>query len=170
MGMQDAIDRLIGQWHQERPDLDPTPMGVVGRVLRLSGLLQSRAETVLKPMNLTLWQFDMLVTLRRNGEPYRMSPTSLMHDVMLSSGAMTNRIDRLEALGLVRRLPDPDDRRGVLIELTPEGLATADRAIAIRFDEAKAVADLLSESQRKAVESALRTLILHLEDKHDTKH
>ncbi len=135
--MQDAIDRLICQWKQETPDLDPRPMGLIGRVLRLSLLLQARVEEVLKPLGLSLWQFDVLVTLRRNGKPYRMSPTQLMHDVMLSSGAMTNRIDRLEKMGLVRRLPDPDDRRGVLIELTKQGKSLAEKAVAARFDEAK---------------------------------
>lgn len=168
--MKDAIDRLIGQWEHERPDLDAAPMGVVGRVLRLSLLLQGRVEAVLKPLGLTLWQFDVLVTLRRNGKPYRMSPTCLMHDVMLSSGAMTNRIDRLETMGLVKRLPDPDDRRGVLIELTDGGLKLADRAVALRFDEAKGVSDLLLVKERKTVETALRKLILNLEQNIEPKH
>ena len=170
MGMQDAIDRLLKQWKYERPDLDATPMGVVGRVLRLALILQARVEAVLKPMGLSLWQFDVLVTLRRNGEPYRMSPTGLMHDVMLSSGAMTNRIDKLESMQLVRRRPDPDDRRGVLIELTGKGLALAERAIAVRFDEAREAVTLLAPKERKAMEAALRTLILGLEQTQAPKH
>lgn len=168
--MQDAIDRLLKQWKHERPDLDATPMGVVGRVLRLSLMLQARVEAVLKPLGLSLWQFDVLVTLRRNGEPYRMSPTALMHDVMLSSGAMTNRIDKLESMQLVQRLPDPDDRRGVLIELTEKGLALAERAIAVRFDEAREAVALLAPKERKAMEATLRTLILGLEQTQELKH
>ncbi len=159
----DLIDQLQAQWRAERPELDPAPMGVVGRVLRLALLLQQGAEQALEPFGLTLWQFDVLATLRRLGRPYRLSPTQLLREVMLSSGAMTNRIDRLEALALVRRLPDPADRRGVLIELTAKGRQLIDRAIAARFDQAQSVVDHLSQREREHVEHALRQLLVQLE-------
>lgn len=165
--MDDVIDQLIAQWADERPDLDAKPMGVVGRVMRLGLLLQQRAEVALQPFDLTLWQFDVLATLRRFGEPFRMSPTQLMRQVMLSSGAMTNRIDRLEQKGLVRRQPDPDDRRGVLIELTAQGHRAIDKAIAARFEEARQVTDLLSTRDQKQVAGALRKILLELEPEHD---
>jgi DNA-binding MarR family transcriptional regulator len=161
--MNDPIDRIIAQWQQERPDLDPTPMGTVGRILRLSTHLRERVEAALKPFELSLWQFDVLATLRRNGPPFRMSPKELMTDVMLSSGAMTNRLDRLEASGYIVRLPDPNDRRGVQIELTEQGRALVDQAIAARFSEATEVAAILDTKERTELEAALRKLLTALE-------
>ena len=101
-------------------------MGVVGRILRLAAGLQRRGEESLAPFNLSMWQFDVLATLRRAGAPFRLSPTQLMRAVMLTSGAMTNRLDRLETAGLVRREPDPADRRGLQIVLTSQGLKLVD--------------------------------------------
>jgi DNA-binding MarR family transcriptional regulator len=160
----DPIDGLIAQWKVERPDLDATPMGVAGRILRLAVRLERRVGATLSGFGLTLWQFDVLATLRRSGEPYRLSPTQLMHEVMLSSGAMTNRIDRLESKGLVRRRPQPTDRRSVQIELTAKGKQLVDRAVAARFDEAREVAGLLSSRERATLERSLRNLLLPLEE------
>ncbi len=159
----DPIARLMEQWKVERPDLDASPMGVAGRILRLAGLLERRVEEALTPCDLSLWQFDVLVTLRRTGAPYRLSPTQLMREVMLSSGAMTNRIDRLEARGLVQRLPDPSDRRSVQIELTAEGKRLADEAVEARFEEAREVAELLKPRERESLEQGLSRLLLALE-------
>lgn len=161
--MRDNIDQLIDQWAEERPDLDARPMGIVGRILRLSMLLEARAESALAPFGLSVWQFDVLATLRRFGTPHRMSPKQLMGEVMLSSGAMTNRIDRLEGEGWVRRLPDPNDRRGVLVELTTEGLALIERAIAARLDEAHDVVARLDSNDADVAEKALRRLLAELE-------
>lgn len=159
----DPIARLMEQWKVERPDLDASPMGVAGRILRLAGLLERRVEEALAPCDLSLWQFDVLVTLRRTGAPYRLSPTQLMREVMLSSGAMTNRIDRLEGRGLVQRLPDPSDRRSVQIELTAEGKRLADEAVEARFEEAREVAELLKPRERESLEQGLSRLLLALE-------
>lgn len=159
----DRIARLIDQWKVERPDLDASPMGVAGRVLRLAVFLERRVAETLARFDLTLWQFDVLATLRRTGAPYRLSPTQLMREVMLSSGAMTNRIDRLEARGLVRRLPDPSDRRSVQIELTAEGKRLVDEAVAARFEEAREVAELLGKRDRESLEQGLSRLLLALE-------
>ena len=159
----DPIEQLIQQWSRERPDLDASPMGVVGRVLRLAVRLERRVERVLADFGLTLWQFDVLATLRRTGAPFCLSPTDLMREVMLSSGAMTNRIDRLEAKGLVKREPDPGDRRGVQIILTPKGRRLVDRAIAARFEEAKEVVGFLTPRQRTTIEAGLGKILLEVE-------
>lgn len=161
---RDLIDDLVTQWRSQRPELDPSPMGIVGRVLRLAGHLERTVEEALKPFDLSLWQFDVLATLRRSGPPYRLSPTQLMRAVMLSSGAMTNRIDRLKAAGLVRREPDPHDRRGVLITLTQKGERLIDKVIVARFDEARDRIAALPPSDRRALESGLRKLLEGLED------
>ncbi len=134
-------------------------MGVVGRVLRLGGLLERRVEETLKPFGLTLWQFDVLATLRRTGKPFRLSPSELMKEIMLSSGAMTNRIDRLEAMGFVERRPEPSDRRSVQIVLTAKGKRLIDRVIPERFDWAAAVVDPLSDREQRSLEQMLRKLL-----------
>jgi len=155
----DPIDRLIGQWKRERPELDASPMAVVGRILRLAGVLERSVEETLRPFGLSLWQFDVLATLRRTGTPYRLSPTQLMKEVMLSSGAMMNRIDRLEAMGLVQRQPEPNDRRSVQIVLTAKGKRLIDRAIAVRFEEAASTVGALGGRERQSLERSLQKLL-----------
>ena len=159
----DLIDDLITQWSRERPDLDASAMGVVGRILRLAPLLQRRGEVILKPFNLTMWQFDVLATLRRVGKPFRLSPSQLMHAVMLSSGAMTNRIDRLEIAGLVKREPDSSDRRGLKIALTSKGLELINRAIEARLEDADDVVRFLNHRDRQALTPLLRKLLGEIE-------
>ena len=125
----DSIETLVGEWRRERPDLDAAPFAIFGRIWRLTGNLLGDAEKWLAPIGLTFESFSLIVTLRRSGAPYELNPTALYRESLLSSGAMTNRIDRVEALGLVKRLPDPNDRRGTIVRLTPKGVALADRAI-----------------------------------------
>ncbi|MEW4528690.1 MarR family transcriptional regulator [Maioricimonas sp. JC845] len=160
---RDRIDELIGHWQRERPDLDPQPMAVVGRILRLSGYLERRVNDTLKPFGLAVWGFDVLATLRRHGEPFAMAPKELMQATMLSSGAMTNRIDRLEESGLVERVPDPDDRRSVRVRLTRKGRSVIDKAIAARFQEADEALQSLPKRDRKQLADLLRTLLVDLE-------
>jgi DNA-binding MarR family transcriptional regulator len=157
------IDELVAQWRRARPELDPSAMGIVGRTLRLAGHWERSVEAALKPFGLSLWQFDMLATLRRVGAPYSLSPTQLMQAVMLSSGAMTNRIDRLEAAGLVQREPDPQDRRSVWITLTSKGKRLIDEAIAARFEEARERIAPLTLAERRALERGLRKLLRTME-------
>ena len=118
---QDTIDKILAQWKHEAPALDVSSLAVVGRVLQLAQLLSKHRETVLADFDLTVWSFDMLATLRRQGPPYQLKPTELYQWLMLSSGAMTNRIDRLEKNGLVTRLRDPDDRRSIIVQLSDTG-------------------------------------------------
>lgn len=159
---QDAVDHVLAQWRKERPDLDPSPMAVIGRVFQLSKLLEQRVETVLRKHKLGLWTFDVLVALRRSGAPYRQSPTSLFSSLLLSSGAMTHRIDRLESAGLVRRVPDPNDRRGVLVELTRRGIDLIDSVMPEHLENEEQALSGLSASDRKALADLLRKLIVSL--------
>lgn len=158
---RDPIDLFIEQWERERPDLEPASLGVVSRVLMLAKHLEQAADRALATYGLTLWQFDVLAALRRSGTPFKLSPTNLMELVTLTSGAMTNRIDRLEAMGLVVREADPNDRRGLLIALTPKGRKLADEAIGARLDEsAKNVAAALSTREAETVATLLRKLLI----------
>ena len=129
MTYEDHVSSILTQWAAERPDLDVSPMGIVGRVSRLSLVVEKELEPVFAQFGLNNWSFDMLATLRRAGAPYRLSPTELFRSMMVTSGTMTNRIDRLTEKGLVRRVPDPEDRRGILVELTQQGRELIDRAL-----------------------------------------
>ncbi|MFO0840145.1 MAG: MarR family transcriptional regulator [Phycisphaerae bacterium] len=157
---RDAVDLFVDQWNSERPDLDPSPLGVVSRVLMLEKLLEQSADRALARFGLSLWQFDVLAALRRSGPPFKLSPTHLMQLVTLTSGAMTNRIDRLEALKLVMRESDPDDRRGVLIALTPEGRKLVDEAIAGRLDAARRDIAELSSDEAATLAALLRKVLI----------
>src|SRR2546423_3575769 len=126
----DSIDRIVDEWRRELPTLDASPITVIGRVTRLADILRRQVDEVLKPYGIGWDLLDVLGALRRAGPPFRRTPTALYRACMLSSGAMTNRIDRLERAGLVTRMPDPEDRRGILVGLTAHGLEVVDEAIA----------------------------------------
>lgn len=146
----DAVDKILEQWQRERPDLDASPMGVIGRLSRLSQHIDHAIQAELAPLGITPGEFDVLATLRRCGTPYQLKPTLLYRALMLSSGAMTNRLDRLEQAGYVRRLPDPQDRRGTLVQLTEDGVQLIDRAVEIHIrNEQRMLADLPAEDQEK---------------------
>jgi DNA-binding MarR family transcriptional regulator len=158
------------QWRHERPDLDPTPVGVFGRVFRLCAYFSRSANVWLGQLGLTWEAFSLIVTLRRSGKPYALRPTDLLHESLLSSGAITNRIDRVEQLGFVRRVSDPNDRRGVAVQLTPRGRALADRAIERHFAE---LTDLLSELTAEEIRDTaalMSRLLLSLEGPQPDKH
>ena len=160
---QDIVDKIIGQWQSERPDLDARCMGIVGRILRLAGHLERRANERLKEFDLAIWAFDVLGTLRRRGKPYSMTPTELMKSVMLSSGAMTNRIDRLEEVGLIERIPDERDRRSLQVRLTAKGRKVIDAATPVRFEEAWEPLRHLSQREQTVLASLLRKVLLTVE-------
>ncbi len=126
--MTDEVDRIIEAWHTERPDLDLAPLAVLSRVSRLARHLATARAGAFDRHGLEQWEFDVLSALRRSGPPYHLSPGALVTQTMVTSGTMTNRIDRLEARGLVRRSPAPDDRRSVLVRLTEDGRARVDAA------------------------------------------
>ncbi|RJG14009.1 MarR family transcriptional regulator [Pseudomonas cavernicola] len=125
----DAVDAILEQWRRERPDLDVSPMGTIGRIKRCSALLQRELEVIFKAFGMTAWEFDVLATLRRSGAPYCLAPTALFSALMITSGTMTRQLQRLEAVGLVSRMPNPNDARSMLVQLTPAGLELIDRAV-----------------------------------------
>lgn len=152
----DVIDELLDAWRATRPDLDPGPLGVVGRVIVLAQHLEESVETALAKHNLSLGQFDILATLRRKGPRGGLTPSDLLGSVLLSSGGMTARLDKLEEAGLIARTPDANDRRMVVIELTPKGKRVIDAATATRFAEAKESLPPLSAGEMQTLAGLLR--------------
>lgn len=160
----DPIDLAVAQWRRERPDLDPAPLMVVSRILTLYKRLEQSADRALAPYGLTLSQFDVLAALLRAGPPHQLSPTQLGRLVILTSGAITNRIDRLELMGLVARTPSRDDRRGLLVGLTPAGLERVNAAAPARFAEARRNLAPLTEGEVAAMVESLRKLLVALSE------
>jgi len=154
----DVVDRLLRDWRRERPDLDAAPMAVVGRVLALGRLLEARANKWLKGTGLIYTDLDVLATLRRSGDPYRLTPTVLRKSVLVTSGAMTACLNRLENLGLLKRSLEDADRRSLMAALTDKGLKLVDKAILVRFTEAAAAVAGLSATERASLAKLLRKL------------
>ena len=161
--MQDAVDRLLGQWTREQPDLDCSGLAIVVRIQRLAKLLHQGAERVLAPLDLKLWEYDVLSALRRQGEPCAWPASDLARAALLTSGAMTTRIDRLADKGLVLRQPRSCDRRGVNVRLTPSGLRLVDQALEARMRAAGEMVAALPVSERSSLDTALRELLLKLD-------
>lgn len=157
---QDEVDRLVAAWRVARPELDPSPMEVLSRVSRLSKHLDRARQRVLETQGLDLWEFDVLVALRRTSPPHELSPGALLHATMVTSGTMTNRIDRLTDRGLVARRPDPEDGRGVLVRLTPQGRARADAAMTGLLERERELLGALDSQQRATLAGLLRRLLL----------
>ncbi|WP_028473912.1 MarR family winged helix-turn-helix transcriptional regulator [Nocardioides alkalitolerans] len=157
--MHDEVDELVDAWARERPDLDLGPVEVFSRISRLSRHLDLARRRAFAAHHIEPWEFDVLAALRRAGAPYELSPGRLLRETLVTSGTMTNRVDRLNSRGLVDRLPDPNDRRGVLVRLTREGKAAVDGAFeALLTAEAEIVAGL-PEEERARLADLLRTLM-----------
>lgn len=167
MSQRDQVDEILRQWKRERPDLDATPMGVIGRISRLALHLDTSLKAVFAKYGLQRGEFDVLATLRRSGKPYQLTPTALFKSVMLTSGAMTNRLDRLEKAGWIIRKADPEDRRSVLVSLTPAGLKLIDKAVEDHVANEHKLLDHLSESEIKTLATSLRRLLIEFEQ-HET--
>lgn len=162
--MPDHVDRILAQWRAQRPDLDASPMAVIGRLSRAAQLVDVELRRTFATHGLDRASFDVLATLRRADPPHRLTPTALMRSSMVTSGAITQRLDRLEARALVTRTPDTADGRGVLVGLTPEGYDLINRALPDHVaTEHRLLADL-SPTQRDALVNALRTLLASLGD------
>jgi DNA-binding MarR family transcriptional regulator len=160
----DAVDALTAQWVRERPDLDVWPMGIVGRISRLSNLLGRGLKEFFAEHGLESFEFDVLATLRRSGAPYELTAGALLKAAMVTSGAITNRIDRMEAKGLVERIRDSEDRRSVRIRLTPRGLELVDELVGLHVaNEARMLAGLPA-ADRDRLTALLRTLLESLGD------
>jgi DNA-binding MarR family transcriptional regulator len=160
---RDTVDKLLSQWRSERPDLDVSALGIAIRIEMLTKLMRRTTAASLTAVGLKPWEYDVLSALRRQGEPYRLPATELAKATLLTSGAMTTRIDQLEQRQLVRREPDPDDRRGILVSLTRRGTALVDRAIEARLSAAESGIGCLDRRQRSAAEAALRAMLLAVE-------
>jgi len=154
---------VLEQWRSERPDLDRSPMGVAGRIARAAALLQEGIDEELGRHGLTGPEFDVLATLRRTGEPYRLTPTQLYRSMMVNSGTVTRRLDGLERRGLVRRLPADSDRRSIQVEVTPAGKRLVDEAVSAHTANEDRLLATLSKQERSALERLLRKLLLTLE-------
>ena len=156
---KDHIDEVQSDWSLQRPDLDPEPMGVVLRIQALAKILGEQTTARLQKFDLQWWQYDVLSTLRRQGDPFVMAATNLADSTMLTSGAMTNRIDRLEAENLVRRIKDKNDGRRVLVQLTKKGIRLIEDATEARFESAMDALENLSKSQRESLSNLLRLVL-----------
>ncbi len=158
-GPADEVDDIVAAWRRERPDLDVTPLEVLSRVDRLADLLTASRRTVLDTMDLRRHEFDVLVALRREGEPYRLTAGELASRTHVTSGTMTSRLDGLSERGLLRRVPDQRDGRLVRVELTKAGRDAVDRAFAALVEVERQLLAPLSEEQRTMLAEALRALL-----------
>ncbi len=159
----DAVDAILEQWRRERPDLDVSPMGTIGRIKRCAALLQRKLDEVFAAFGMTNWEFDVLATLRRSGAPYCLAPTTLFSAMMITSGTMTHRLKGLETRGLVHRLPNRDDARSVLVQLTPDGLALIDRAVEAHVENERRILASIKPSDLVALNARLSQLLAVLE-------
>jgi DNA-binding MarR family transcriptional regulator len=162
--MRDDVDELADAWARERPDLDLTPVAVFSRISRLDRYLDLARREAFAAHHIEPWEFDVLAALRRTGAPYELSPGRLLRETLVTSGTMTNRVDRLAGRGLVERSPDPDDRRGVIVRLTPEGKATVDGAFEALLDAERTLLHDLPERDRTKLAALLRTLLVPFAD------
>lgn len=162
MAERDGVDLILEQWRRERPELDASPIGVIGRVSRLARELEQRLEPVYREHGLEAGWYDVLATLRRAGPPYRMRPTEFTGALMLTSSGTTKRLDRLEQAGLIKRTPDPGDRRGTLITLTAAGRRLVDGVTAAHLENEHRLLGALTDADRRHLADLLRKLQLGL--------
>jgi DNA-binding MarR family transcriptional regulator len=156
----DEVDEIVARWQSERPDLDVSPLQVLSRVSRLARHLDRARRAAFAAHGLETWEFDVLTALRRQGAPYQLSPGALVRATLVTSGTMTNRIDRLAANGLVSRRRDPEDKRGVLVQLTGDGLRTVDGAFAALLAREEALLTGLGADQQVQLAGLLRILLV----------
>lgn len=159
----DHVDGILAQWRRERPDLDTRALGLFGRLFRTAQLADAALAESLREHRLQAGWFDLLAALRRAGAPYELNPTELMRTTLLSSGGMTKRLDRLSEAGLVERRPDPGDRRGTLVRLTPRGKTTIDQALENHLANEKHLLRPLTPAEQHTLNELLRTLLSELE-------
>ncbi|MFD6167555.1 MarR family winged helix-turn-helix transcriptional regulator [Streptomyces coeruleorubidus] len=163
----DPVDAIIDQWATVRPDLDTAAMEVFGRIYRLSRAMGERTEKAYARFGIGRGEFDVLATLRRAGEPYTLSPRQLSATLMLTTGGMTGRLDKLERAGLLRRSPDPHDRRGLKVTLTDKGLELIDEAVGAGLAVQTEALSGLDAEQAGQLAELLRELLRTTEDRQD---
>jgi DNA-binding MarR family transcriptional regulator len=157
--LRDEVDDLVAAWRAQRPDLDVEPLHVLSRISRLARHLDIARRGAFAEHGLESWEFDVLSALRRQGPPFQLTPGALLRATLVTSGTMTNRIDRLAAAQLVRREPDPSDRRGVLVTLTDQGRARVDAALEGLLHRERALLASLPSEHRQQLATLLRTLL-----------
>ena len=156
----DRAAKAVEQWNRERPDLDVSPMAVLGRLNEAASLIaRDRLAPLFARFGLQSGEFDVLATLRRSGAPYALTPTALYEATMVTSGAMTNRLDRLENAGLIARGPHPNDRRGIVVQLTEKGLTLIDEAVTAHVANEHQVLSGLAQAERETLSELLEKLI-----------
>ncbi len=158
----DEVDELVAAWHRERSDLDLAPVEVFSRISRLARLLDLARRSAFSAHEVEPWEFDVLAALRRAGAPYELSPGALLRQTMVTSGTMTNRVDRLVLRELVARLPDPNDRRGVIVRLTAAGKDAVDGAFETLIERERGLLAQLDEPDRIRLSDLLRQLMAPL--------
>ena len=151
----DQVDRILAQWQAERPDLDVAPMGTIGRMKRLTAHLAQGMERVFAEHGLNAASFDVLATLRRAGSPYALTPSELIDWTMVTSGTMTNRLDRLEEAGFITRRRNPEDGRGFVVGLTEKGRKLIDKTVTAHVENQHAMVEVLSDNERKTLDKLL---------------
>ncbi|WP_159023724.1 MarR family winged helix-turn-helix transcriptional regulator [Formosa sp. L2A11] len=161
---KDIIDQLIKDWNTERPELDLEAMHIVGRIIKLGKVLEKKASQALKDCKIHYTDLDVLATIRRSGPPYCLAPKQLMKSVLITSGAMTALLDRLTKLELIYRAPDKNDGRIKLAALTEKGIEVIDKAIVIRFDEAKDSVNYFEQEEQEQLSSLLKKMLTALKE------
>ncbi|MGW7099017.1 MarR family winged helix-turn-helix transcriptional regulator [Streptomyces sp. NPDC054838] len=156
---KDAVDAITDQWHAVRPDLNTVPMAVFGRINRIARAVSDEMERTYNRYGVSLGEFDVVATLRRSGVPYTLSPRQLSATLMLTSGGMTGRLDKLEKAGLLCRNPDPNDRRGLQVTITERGLKLIDEAVAAGLEVQRAALSGLDGEEVEALSGLLRKLM-----------
>ncbi len=161
---RDEVDDLVAAWRHQRPDLDVAPLQVLSRVSRLARHLDIARRSAFAAHGLESWEFDVLSALRRAGPPFQLTPGALLRATLVTSGTMTNRVDRLAAAGLVTREPDPRDRRGVLVTLSERGKDVVDASFTDLLDREQALLARLGPEQRHVLAGLLRTLLVPFDE------
>ncbi|WP_341359576.1 MarR family transcriptional regulator [Georgenia sp. M64] len=155
----DGVDRILEQWARERPELDTEAMGIFGRIYRIARASGDAMEATYGRFGITRADFDVLATLRRSGEPFALTPSALTGALMLTSGGITGRVDRLERAGLVARSPSPTDRRALLVTLTPAGQEIVDKAVVAGLETQRSLLAALPPARRRELDGLLRDLL-----------
>ena len=159
----DQVEKILEQWRQERPDLDVYPMGMIGRLKRLGNLVSTQLSTVYSKYGLNSASFDVIATLRRAGSPYQLSPSELIKWTMVTSGTMTNRLDRLEAQDLIERRTNPEDARSSVVALTKKGFSLIEQILSEHVENQHNIITALTEEERVQMNGLLTKWLQSLE-------
>ncbi len=166
---RDVVDRIVEQWARSRPDVDVSPIEIIGRISRLSRIIDQRLGSNFAGHGIEAWMYDVLATLRRIGAPHELTAGDLVRHTMVTTGAMTNRIDRLEERGFVVRIPSTVDRRSVSVRLTTAGVEKVDQVAASHYELERTLLDALTPTRREDLKRSLRILLVSLGDTDTTE-